>query len=59
MVFRLTQEETLSLSPGCAEAQIRYIDANGIAQATGKAPLQVMESLLKEVIVYDEGDDQG
>lgn len=55
VVFRLTQEETLSLSAGIAEVQIRYIDANGIAQATGKAKVDVEESLLKEVIEYAPG----
>lgn len=59
VMFRLTQEETLSLSPGSAEVHIRYIDASGDARATDKARMEVKESLLREVIMYVEGDAEG
>ena len=53
IAFRLTQEETLALTVGRAEVQVRFIDANGIALATEIAPVTVERVLLGGVIEYE------
>ena len=56
IVFTLTQEETLSLSPGQAKVQVRFIDAEGVAKATDIKPITVERILQPGVITYDGGD---
>ena len=55
IVFCLTQAETLRFKTGNAEIQVRFIDANGVAQATEIKSVPVMPVLFEEVIEY--GDD--
>lgn len=52
----LTQEDTLGLPTGDAEVQVRWIDSNGIAQATEIEKISVDRVLLPKVISYDGGD---
>ena len=52
IVFRLTQQETLTLTEGDANVQVRFIDANGVAMATDIVPIQVKRILLPGVIEY-------
>lgn len=59
IAFRLSQEETLGFDVGSALVQVRFIDENGIALATKKAPLVVNDVLLHKVITYDRGDTDG
>ncbi|MBO4926082.1 MAG: hypothetical protein J5472_06350 [Clostridia bacterium] len=55
----LTQKETLSLTPGPAFVQVRWIDAQGTAEATDEAQLNVKRILDRTVIEYagGEGDE--
>ena len=55
IVFSLTQEETLAFKSGNVEVQIRFIDADGVAQATEIKRIPVLPVLFEEVIAY--GDD--
>lgn len=50
--FSLTQEETLYLAVGSASIQVRFIDVDGVAQATQIATINVDKVLLNEVITY-------
>ena len=52
IMFSLTQQDTLSLKPGKASVQVRFIDAGGVAQATDIAELDVGQVLLERVIAY-------
>lgn len=52
IVFSLTQEETLAFKSGNVEVQIRFIDADGVAQATEIKLLPVLPVLFEEVIEY-------
>lgn len=56
VVCALTQEETLSLTPGPAFVQVRWVDAQGTAEATGEAQLNVKRILNRTVIEYAGGD---
>lgn len=56
IVFRLTQDETLSFREGKAEVQVRFIDIGGIAKATDIQPIDVCRILQPGVITYG-GDD--
>ena len=49
----LTQEQTLAINAGNAQAQIRFVFENGKAGVTVKRPLCVNDVLLKDVISYD------
>ena len=49
----LTQEQTLSLSAGVCEAQIRFIFPDGAAGATVKRQLGIQDVILKGVITYE------
>ena len=51
--IRLTQKQTLALSVGKADIQVRFIDENGIARATEIKTLDVTRVLLERVIHYD------
>ena len=53
--LRLTQAETLALSRGCIEIQVRFIDAEGIANATDIGRVENLEALYKQEIKYAEG----
>lgn len=48
----LSQEETLSLREGDAEVQVRWIGADGYADATETATFDVYKVLLERVIEY-------
>lgn len=52
----LTQEDTLGLPTGTAEIQVRWIDSDGIAQATEIETIAVDRVLWPKVISYDGGD---
>lgn len=52
----LTQEETLDMSVGSVETQIRFVTEAGQAYATNKAKIRVNEVILKGVISYG-GDE--
>ena len=52
IAFTLTQWDTLQLSDGKAEVQVRFIDSNGVARATERAELIVDKVLLERVITY-------
>ncbi len=56
IAFQLTQEDTLSLGPGQAEVQVRFISADGHAWATNIANMTVERILLPGVITYEGGD---
>ena len=49
----LTQEETLKMRIGDSLCQIRFIDSEGIAYATSKAPINVQDVIYKAVIQYE------
>ena len=49
----LTQEETLGFDPGNVEVQLRYIDAQGTAKASGIALEKWARILKKGVIQYE------
>ena len=49
----LSQEDTLALREGTAEVQVRFIDGDGVAEATETATLVVDRILLDGVIEYD------
>lgn len=53
IAFRLTQEETFRLHTGIIRVQVRFIDSNGIANATDTAEIKNLSVLLKDVIRYD------
>ena len=55
--FSLTQEETLGLAVGSASVQVRFIDIDGVAQATEIATLNVDKVLLNGVITYADDTD--
>lgn len=52
IAFRLTQRETLDLRAGQASVQVRWIEADGTAQATEIGTIGIMPVLLEEVIDY-------
>lgn len=49
----LTQEQTLALSAGACEAQIRFVFPDGQAGATVIRQLGIQDVILKGVISYD------
>lgn len=51
--IRLTQEQTLALSAGHCEAQVKYIFPDGTTGATPMREVGVKDAILKEVITYD------
>ncbi len=53
--FRLTQEETLDLHAGQAQAQVRWVDADGTAMCTAVEAIGVAPVLLEEVIRHADG----
>ena len=53
IAFRLTQQETFTLSVGEIEIQVRFIDENNIAYATDIATVSNLNVLLKKVIEYE------
>lgn len=57
IAFSLTQQDTLGLSAGSASVQVRFIDAEGVAQATEKAALTIEDVLLERVIAYADDTD--
>lgn len=50
---RLSQEQTLALKPGGVRAQIRYVNADGIADASEEKLLNVKDVLKDGVIKYE------
>lgn len=57
IAFSLSQEDTLGLSAGSASVQVRFIDSDGVAQATEKAVLTVDDVLLEKVIAYADNSN--
>lgn len=53
IAFRLTQEETFALPQGRIEVQVRWIGADGLADATEIKAVANLRSLLQEVIRYE------
>lgn len=53
IAFRLTQKETFALKVGEVEVQVRFIDANGIANGTNIVKVENLRVLLKKVIRYN------
>lgn len=57
IMFALTQEETLALKSVDVEIQVRFIDAEGYAEATEIERVPVLPVLNEDVIAYEnEGD---
>ncbi len=54
--FRLSQEETLSLSAGNASVQVKFIDATGYADGTDIGIITINKALLEKVIEYVPND---
>lgn len=52
IAFRLTQNETFALKVGEVEVQVRFIDADGIANGTNIVKVQNLRVLLQKVIRY-------
>lgn len=50
--FSLTQQDTLMLTVGGGEIQVRFIDENGEAEATDIQPVSISRVLLEGVIHY-------
>lgn len=55
ILFRLTQEETFKLQEGEAYIQVRFIDSEGLADATDSGTITVKKVLIDEVITYEGG----
>ncbi len=53
VTFGMTQQETLRLTRGRADVQIRWINSEGVALATNIAEIQIDEILLQGVIAYE------
>lgn len=51
---RLTQQQTLGLAAGQAEVQVKFIDEEGVVQATDIQPITVGRALLERAVAYDE-----
>ena len=58
VIIRLTQQQTLQMKEPTATVQIRFVDAEGNADATNKAIFNVEESLYHAVIEYEDGDSE-
>ena len=52
IAIRLTQEQTLSLSEGRADIQVKYIASDGTVRATDIQPVTVSRALLERVVTY-------
>ena len=52
IAFSLSQQDTLGLSEGAAEIQVKFIDSTGDVQATEIASISVDKALLERVIEY-------
>ena len=52
IAFRLTQQETFKLPTGEIEVQVRFIDAEGIAEATEIKAITNLKVLKQGVIEY-------
>lgn len=55
IAFRLTQEETLAMKPGKARVQVRFINSQGIAEATSIGQINVDPILRDGRIEYEGG----
>ena len=49
----LTQEQTLSFTPGAASIQVKIIDSDSHVDCTNIATIQIDKALLERVITYD------
>ena len=54
----LTQEDTLAMSEGEGEVQIRYITDENQARATQKKPITIKSVIYKKVIEYGGGEEE-
>ena len=52
IAFCLSQQDTLNLSEGAAEIQVKFIDSTGYVQATNIVTITVNKALLERVISY-------
>lgn len=52
IAFRLTQEETFALKVGEVDVQVRFIDADGIANGTDIVMVQNLRALLQKIIQH-------
>ena len=52
IAFRLTQKETFALKAGDIAVQVRFIDADGIANGTNIVWVQNLRVLLQKIIQY-------
>ena len=55
IVFNITQQESLSLTDGTAKVQVRYVSADGSADATVEGTLNVLPILKEGVLPYTGG----
>lgn len=55
IAFELTQQDTLSLSVGQADVQVKIIDADGHVDASDIANIRINRALLERVIEYADG----
>lgn len=57
IVFVLTQRETLSLSPGSANVEAKWIDLGGnVKGAKSTQPITIVDTSIDHEIAYDGGD---
>lgn len=54
--LRLTQEDTLAMSVGQIDVQVRFINSEGIADATNVRRIVNLEALYTEEISYSSGE---
>ena len=57
VTVELTQEETLSLSSGPAEAQIRAINSDGTVVASETLNFLITKVLIPETLVYENEEE--
>ena len=57
VLCHLTQEDTLPLSEGEADVQVRFINSDGVAEATSKAKITIESVIYKKVIEYGDGEE--
>ena len=55
IAFSLTQQDTLNMSVGQADVQVKFIDANGHVESSDTATIRIGRALLERVIEYADG----
>ena len=56
IIFNLTQDETLSFTEGTASVQVRYVSADGLADASVMAQIIIQPVLKQGVLPYTGGE---